>query len=290
MFKRAKKELAKQAIATDVFDAAAAGSDEEEKYLGASSDSESDSEVDDKLVGGHGDSDNDDDSDDEIDLKELIRLKAGESAALDLDDEEALKKLIDEEGLADLDELDEEEFEDEGSEDESENEDQGEDQDEGKSKLAYMMEQRAQEDEEGEGEDQDSGDMVYVCQICPQRILKNERAAEVHVEGKEHKRRLRYLQKIGVQEKDEPKHKVSETKKTKKKEALTKRKEDTKEAKRLKEKERRKALKRKRWERQQAEKEASSNSSEKIPTAKGATAADKTQDRNGKAKKQKTKV
>lgn len=184
MFKRAKKELAKQAIATDVFDAAAAGSDEEEKYLGASSDSESDSEVDDTLVGGHGDSDNDDDSDDEIDLKELIRLKAGESGALDLDDEEALKKLIDEEGLADLDELDEEEFEDEGSEDESENEDQGEGEDEGESKLTDMMEQRAQEDEEGEGEDQDAGDMVYVCQICPQRILKNERAAEVHVEGK----------------------------------------------------------------------------------------------------------
>lgn len=51
--------------------------------------------------------------------------------------------------------------------------------------------------------------------------------------SQEHNRRLRYLQKQGVEDADEPKSKGSESKKAKKKEALAKRKETKKEEKRL---------------------------------------------------------
>lgn len=179
MFKRAKKELAKQTIATEDFPA----SDEEEQYLGASSDSDLDDDL--VSVGSH-DSDNsdaedaeddEDDIEDSIDLKEFIRQKAEESgdAELDLEDEDALKKLIEEEGLADLDDL--EELEDEGGEDDEEQDDE---EDQGSS---------ADEDAEGsaadeEEEEEDEGDMIYSCKICPHRILKNEKAVEVHLQGK----------------------------------------------------------------------------------------------------------
>jgi hypothetical protein len=180
MFKRAKKELAKQTIATEEF----AASDAEDQYLGASSDSEVDDDLD-HIGGGdsEGSSEVDDDSGNEdddiegsIDLKEFIRQKAEESGhdELDLDDEEALKKLIEEEGLADLDEL--EELED-GSEAEDENEDEDDEEQHGED-----------DDEEGEGveeeEEEEEGDMIYSCKICPHRILKNEKAVEVHLQGK----------------------------------------------------------------------------------------------------------
>ncbi|KAI9280242.1 hypothetical protein BC943DRAFT_331068 [Umbelopsis sp. AD052] len=176
MFKRAKKELAKQTIATEEFPA----SDEEEQYLGASSDSDMDDDDLDKFGGFDSDSDSgeEDDIEETVDLKEIIRQKAEESGEddLDLDDEDALKKLIEEEGLADLDDL--EDLEDEGSEDDEDQEDQG-----------SAEEDSAEEGAEGSGaeeeeEEEEEGDMIYSCKICPHRILKNEKAVEVHLQGK----------------------------------------------------------------------------------------------------------
>jgi hypothetical protein len=167
MFKRAKKELAKQTIATEEF----AASDDEEQYLGASSDSDMDDDL--NSVGGLDSEGDEDDIEDSVDLKEIIRQKAEESGEddLDLDNEDALKKLIEEEGLADLDDL--EDLEDEGSEDENDDEEnQG---------SAEEAEGSAADDEE---EDEDEGDMIYSCKICPHRILKNEKAVEVHLQGK----------------------------------------------------------------------------------------------------------
>ncbi|KAG2171641.1 hypothetical protein INT43_008367 [Umbelopsis isabellina] len=278
MFKRARKELAKQAIATKEFDAAASD-EEEEQYLGASSDSEID---DDDLVNSDFEGDGDVEEE-EVDLKEIIRQTAEESGdEIDLDDEDALKKLIEEEGLADLDDG-EDEFEDD--------EEQGSDVEiASDAELEDNEEDSDQADGIGSEEEQEEeGDMIYSCKICPHRVLKNEKAVEVHLEGKEHNRRLRYLQKQGVEDADEPKSKGSESKKAKKKEALAKRKESKKEEKRLKEKERRKALKKKKWEREQQEKAKAidgQSASSEIPTAntkRPAAAA-----RNSKPKKAKT--
>jgi hypothetical protein len=181
MFKRAKKELAKQTIATEEFPA----SDDEEQYLGASSDSDLDDDL--VSIGGH-DSDNSDAEDDEddiedsIDLKEFVRQKAEESGEdeLDLEDEDALKKLIEEEGLADLDDL--EDLEDEGSENDEEQDDEEQDDEEDQASAADEDAEGSAADEEEEEEDE--GDMIYSCKICPHRILKNEKAVEVHLQGK----------------------------------------------------------------------------------------------------------
>lgn len=186
MFKRAKKELAKQTIATEEFPA----SDEEEHYLGASSDSDLDDDL--VSIGGH-DSDSDaedaedaeddeDDIEDSIDLKEFVRQKAEESGEeeLDLEDEDALKKLIEEEGLADLDDL--EDLEDEGSEnDEKQDDEEQDDEEDQGSDVDGDAEGSAADEEE---EEEDEGDMIYSCKICPHRILKNEKAVEVHLQGK----------------------------------------------------------------------------------------------------------
>lgn len=174
MFKRAKKELAKQAIATKEFDAAASD-EEEEQYLGASSDSEID---DDDLVTSDFEGDGDLEEEEEVDLKEIIRQKAEESGdEIDLDDEDALKKLIEEEGLADLEDG-EEEFEDD--------EEQGSDVEiASDAELEDNEEDSDQADGSGSEEEQEEeGDMIYSCKICPHRVLKNEKAVEVHLEGK----------------------------------------------------------------------------------------------------------
>jgi hypothetical protein len=157
MFKRVRKELAKQHIEENEFDP----NDDEEKLAGVFSDSETDS----------------DDSDDEETrrLKKRARkelIKAINSGAKSSDEEEDSEE-------EDLEEEDDEEEEDNND---FENDEDNEDQE---------KEEEEEEEEEEEGETVE----VYTCNICPDKELKNQKQVEIHLKSKLHRRREKFLKK-----------------------------------------------------------------------------------------------
>ncbi|KAF8980806.1 hypothetical protein BGZ46_003672 [Entomortierella lignicola] len=188
MLKRAHRELARNAIYTEVIPT---GEDNQAEIeaLAQFSDSGSDSDS--------SSDDSGDDNDDDIDSEEDAELEAYIQKY-----EGSVKKST---------------KDDDNEKEGSDSEDEDEEKKDGSS-----------DDEEEEGSDAEVGeeDTHFRCKICPKKILKNQTMVDVHLKGHEHKANLRLYKKALKEERTKEEIDRLKAKNQKKREKSLKKKED----------------------------------------------------------------
>ncbi|KAF9897632.1 hypothetical protein BX616_005245 [Lobosporangium transversale] len=213
MFKRAHKELAKNAIYTDVMPTGDDDDMAEIEALAQFSDSGSDSDS--------SSSDDDISSEEDAKLEDYI-MKYERS----LKDEKTKTK-----GKASAGNGSGSDEKSGSSDDDDEVDGEGE----------------VEEEEEEEEQDQEE-DTHFRCKVCPKKILKNKTMVEVHLKGHEHKTNLRLYKRALKEERTKEEIEKLKAKNQKKREKSLKKKEERKAAQKQKLKEKKK----RQWERKMA--------------------------------------